>query len=191
MVKEKLEACPSTLIGFAGEQVERSEEPLIFEQPLEPLRVIVSTPHLCMKYLVADRVGTIQADQQTTCRCYKVYVEDMVAKLANGKQHCELLTRVFNVLRKHKLKLNLKKCSFGVQARKFLGFMLIRRGIEANSDKCEAVINMRSPRSVKEVQQLASQITALSWFLSRSAKRALPIFQCRRRRERFQWKEAC
>ncbi|RDY11150.1 hypothetical protein CR513_04227, partial [Mucuna pruriens] len=41
--------------------------------------------------------------------------------------------------------LNPEKCSFGVQAGRFLGFMLTERGIEANSDKCRAVINMRSP----------------------------------------------
>ncbi|RDX77029.1 hypothetical protein CR513_42905, partial [Mucuna pruriens] len=33
----------------------------------------------------------------------------------------------------------------------YKGYTLIRRGIEANSDKCEFIINMRSLRSVKEV----------------------------------------
>ncbi|RDY13193.1 hypothetical protein CR513_01922, partial [Mucuna pruriens] len=54
---------------------------------------------------------------------------------------------------KHKLKLNPEKCSFYVQAGKFLGYMLTRRGIEANLDKYETVINMRSPRSVKEIDR--------------------------------------
>ena len=40
---------------------------------------------------------------------------------------------------------------FGVDAGKFLGFLLTDRGIEANSDKCAAIIGMRSPISVKEV----------------------------------------
>ncbi|RDX75239.1 hypothetical protein CR513_44905, partial [Mucuna pruriens] len=53
---------------------------------------------------------------------------------------------------KHQLKLNLEKCSFGVQDGKFLEYMLTERGIEANPEKCQAVINMRSPRNVKEVQ---------------------------------------
>ncbi|RDX79874.1 hypothetical protein CR513_39649, partial [Mucuna pruriens] len=91
----------------------------------------------------------------------------------------------------HKLKLNLEKCSFDIQAGKFLGFMLTRRCIEANLDKCEAVINMRSPRSVKEVQQLVGRITTLACFLSRSTKRALPIFQCLKKSKRFQWTKVC
>ncbi|RDX78272.1 Retrovirus-related Pol polyprotein from transposon opus, partial [Mucuna pruriens] len=63
------------------------------------------------------------------------------------------------VLKKHKLKLNLEKCSFGIHADKFLGFMLTRRGIEANPKKCEAMINMRSPISVKEVHNNRFQWT--------------------------------
>ncbi|RDX98073.1 Retrovirus-related Pol polyprotein from transposon 17.6, partial [Mucuna pruriens] len=75
----------------------------------------------------------------------EVYVDDMVVKSMAVTDHYKALERVFQVLRKHRLKLNLEKCSFRVQARKFLGFMLIKRGIEANSEKCQAIINMRSP----------------------------------------------
>ncbi|RDY07983.1 hypothetical protein CR513_07838, partial [Mucuna pruriens] len=71
----------------------------------------------------------------------------------------------------------------------FLGYMLTRRDIKANPDKCEAVINMRSLGSVKEVQQLASRITTLSQILSRSIEKALPIFQSLIRNEIFKWME--
>ena len=41
-----------------------------------------------------------------------------------------------------------------MEAVKFLGFMLTERGIEANPDKCAAIITMRSPTSVKEVDMI-------------------------------------
>ena len=50
------------------------------------------------------------------------------------------------------LKLNPEKCVFGVEAGKFLGFLLTERGIELNPEKCAAILAMRSPISVKEVQ---------------------------------------
>ncbi|MCI91442.1 gag-pol polyprotein, partial [Trifolium medium] len=53
--------------------------------------------------------------------------------------------------------LNPAKCSFGVQAGKFIGFLLTHRGIEANPEKCQDIIDMRSPTSVKEVQQLTGE----------------------------------
>jgi len=52
----------------------------------------------------------------------------------------------------------------GVEAGKFLGFLLTERGIEANPEKCAAIIAMRSPISVKEVQQLKGRMVALSRF---------------------------
>ncbi|RDX66758.1 Retrovirus-related Pol polyprotein from transposon gypsy, partial [Mucuna pruriens] len=75
----------------------------------------------------------------------EVYVDDMVVKSEKAGDHCKALEQVLGVLRKHQLRLNPEKCSFGVQAGRFLGFMLIERGIEANPDKCQAVIDMRSP----------------------------------------------
>ena len=52
------------------------------------------------------------------------------------------------------MKLNPFKCSFGVSFGKFLGFMVNERGIEANSKKIQAFLDMRSPTKIKEVQSL-------------------------------------
>ena len=49
------------------------------------------------------------------------------------------------------MKLNPNKCVFGVESRKFLGYMVSRRGIEANLKKIKAILEMRSPLKVKEV----------------------------------------
>ncbi|RDX82709.1 hypothetical protein CR513_36465, partial [Mucuna pruriens] len=113
--------------------------------------------------------------------CYK----DMVVKSATAADHYKALGRVFQVLRKHQLKLNPEKCSFGVQVRKFLGFMLTKRKIEANPEKCQAIINMRSPQTVKEVQQFTRRITALSHFLSQSAEMVVPIFNTLKKGDSF------
>nr|KYP33112.1 Transposon Ty3-I Gag-Pol polyprotein [Cajanus cajan] len=40
--------------------------------------------------------------------------------------------------------------------------LLTHRGIEANPEKCSAIINMRSPTTVKEVQQLTGRMASLS-----------------------------
>ncbi|RDX76950.1 Retrovirus-related Pol polyprotein from transposon 17.6, partial [Mucuna pruriens] len=66
----------------------------------------------------------------------EVYVDDMVVKSTTVVDHCRALGRVFQVLRKHRLKLNPEKCSFRVRVGKFLEFMLTERGIEANPEKC-------------------------------------------------------
>jgi len=47
--------------------------------------------------------------------------------------------------------------------------MLTQRGIEANPEKCKAIIEMRSPTTVKEVQRLIGRLTAISRFLPKLA----------------------
>jgi len=49
------------------------------------------------------------------------------------------------------MRLNPTKCAFGVSSRKFLGFMISQRGTEANPKKVKAILEMTSPRNVKEV----------------------------------------
>ncbi|RDX98170.1 hypothetical protein CR513_18939, partial [Mucuna pruriens] len=51
----------------------------------------------------------------------EAYMDDLVVKSTITSEHCTALCRVFQILRKHQLKLNPKKCSFGIQAGKFLG----------------------------------------------------------------------
>ena len=92
---------------------------------------------------------------------------------------------------KYRLKLNPEKCVFGVKAGKFLGFLLTERGIEANPDKCAAIIAMRSPTSVKEVQQLTERMAALSRFVSAGGEKGHPYFQCLKRNSRFAWTDEC
>jgi len=55
--------------------------------------------------------------------------------------------------------------------------MLTSRGIEANLDKCEAILNMRSPTNLKEVQRLIGRLTASARFLAMLAKRSKPIIK--------------
>lgn len=75
------------------------------------------------------------------------------------------------------MKLNPEKCVFGVRAGKLLGFLVSERGIEANLEKIDAIQQMKTPTSVREVQKLVGRIAALSRFLSRAAERGLPFFE--------------
>nr|KYP50655.1 Retrovirus-related Pol polyprotein from transposon 17.6 [Cajanus cajan] len=106
-------------------------------------------------------------------------------------EHTYDLTEVFHQLRKHDMRLNPKKCIFGIAGGKFLGYMLSTRGIEANPDKCQVVIGMRSPSNIKEVQRLAGRLTSLSRFLPCLAEIAKPIISLLKKAAKFSWSEQC
>jgi hypothetical protein len=112
-------------------------------------------------------------------------------KTATGDQHDDDLEDILKSVRKYDMSLNPAKCSFGVKAGKFLGFMLTNRGIEANAEKWQAIIDMRSPTSVKEVQQLTGHVAALARFLSCSGKKAFHFFSMLRKNDRFIWTQEC
>ena len=101
----------------------------------------------------------------------------------------EDLKETFNALRSYNMKLNLGKCAFEVTARKFLGFMVSQRCIEANPDKIRAIMEMAPLRNVKEVQNLNGEIVALNRFVSRATDKCLPFF--RTLKKSFEWTIEC
>jgi len=100
-------------------------------------------------------------------------------------QHVADLEELFTTIAKYKLKLNHEKCVFGMETGKFLGILLTERGIEANPEKWVAILEMRSPISIKEVQQLTGRMVTLSRFVSAGGDKGHPYFQCLRRNSRF------
>ena len=101
------------------------------------------------------------------------------------------LRNIFEILRKHKLRLNASRCLFGVGSGKFLGYMVTHRGIKVNPDKIKAINNLQPPRNPKEVQKLTGITVALNWFISRSTDRCKPFFLLMNKWKGFEWTEEC
>ena len=81
----------------------------------------------------------------------EAYIDDMVIKSRRVEEHLADLGETFSILRKHNLRLNASKCSFGVNSIKFLGYMITHRGIEVNLEHIKAINNLHPPRNPKEV----------------------------------------
>ena len=81
----------------------------------------------------------------------EVYVDNMLVKSKQEELHLDDLKETFETLRKYQMRLNPAKCVFRVSSSKFLGLMVSQRGIEANLEKVKAILDMTSPRNVKEV----------------------------------------
>ncbi|XP_057758224.1 uncharacterized protein LOC130978235 [Arachis stenosperma] len=124
-------------------------------------------------------------------RNIEVYIDDMVAKTKIGNNHLDDLTKIFGQLRKYNMRLNPEKCAFGVQSGKFLGFILTSRGIEANPEKCRAILEMTSPQTIKEVQRLTGRLAALSRFLPCLTSKSSCFFQTLKTKKAFQWTDEC
>ncbi|GKC29158.1 hypothetical protein Tco_1036452, partial [Tanacetum coccineum] len=87
------------------------------------------------------------------------------------------IVETFRALRKINMKLNPKKCTFGATEGMFLGYLIEPDGIKPCPEKTKAVIQLPSPRTMKEVQSLNGKLAGLNRFLSKSADKSLPLFK--------------
>jgi hypothetical protein len=116
----------------------------------------------------------------------QVYIDDVVITTKSESSLLDDLREMFDNLNRFRIKLNPTKCSFGVPAGELLGYLVSARGIEANPEKIEAILTMKKPTKLKEVQQLAGRVAALSRFVARLGERALPFYALMKKGENFE-----
>ena len=86
------------------------------------------------------------------------------------------------------MKLNPSKCTFRVASGKLLGFMVSLRGIESNPEKVQAILEMASLKTVKEVQ-ITGRIATLNRIVSKATDKCLPFFKTLK--QTFVWTDKC
>ena len=57
----------------------------------------------------------------------EVYIDDIVVKIKTRSEHTQHLEETFHLMKMYNMKLNPAKCAFGVNAGKFMGFMVTQR----------------------------------------------------------------
>ncbi|GJV96083.1 reverse transcriptase domain-containing protein, partial [Tanacetum coccineum] len=115
-------------------------------------------------------------DKQVGCNL-EVYVDDLVIKSHTEEELLRDIEETFRTLRKINMKLNPKKCTFGAVEGMFLGYVVGPEGIKPCPDKVDAVLQLPSPQTFKEVQSLNGKLAGLNRFLSKSAEKSLPLFK--------------
>ncbi|GKB82046.1 reverse transcriptase domain-containing protein [Tanacetum coccineum] len=110
-------------------------------------------------------------------RNLEVYVDDLVIKSHTEDEIVRDIEETFKTLREINMKLNPKKCTFGVEEGMFLGYKVNTRGLKVCPDKVEAVLSLPSPKWLKDVQKLNGKLASLNRFLAKSADKSLPFFK--------------
>lgn len=124
-------------------------------------------------------------------RNMEAYVDDLLVKSMSDFGHIEDLHEIFATLNEASMKLNPKKSFFGLIGGKFLVFMVSMRGIEIHPSKSQAIMDMKPPKNLKELQALTGRLAALNRFIARSEDVCFPFFKARRKSARFEWMDDC
>nr|GEV27058.1 reverse transcriptase domain-containing protein [Tanacetum cinerariifolium] len=80
----------------------------------------------------------------------EVYVDDLVVKSYTEAEMMRDIEETFRTLRKVNMKLNPKKCSFGLAEGVFLGYVITLEGLKPCPDKTAVVLQLPSQRTIKE-----------------------------------------
>ncbi|GJW88903.1 reverse transcriptase domain-containing protein [Tanacetum coccineum] len=103
-----------------------------------------------------------KAFQKQIGRNLEPYVDDLVIKSCTEQEVIRDVEETFKTLRKINMKLNLKKCTFGMKEGVFLGYKVNSNGLMVCSDKVEAVLSLPSPKCLKDVQRLNGKLASLN-----------------------------
>jgi hypothetical protein len=131
----------------------------------------------CMRRIFGELIGHI----------IEAYIDDIVVKSKKTGDLVPDLAEVFAKLRQHGVKLNPKKCIFGVLRGMLLGFVMSECGIEANPEKSSAIMDMGPIENLKGGQRVMGCLTALSRFIARLRERSLPLYKLMKKFDHFTW----
>ena len=101
------------------------------------------------------------------------------------------LRKFFERIWLYKLRLNPKKCTFGVTSGKLLGFIVSQRGIEVDLDKIKAIVEMKPLRTKKEIRGFLGRIQYISKFIAQLTMTCEPIFRLLKKEVPIVWNEQC
>ncbi|GJT74397.1 reverse transcriptase domain-containing protein [Tanacetum coccineum] len=88
----------------------------------------------------------------------KVYIDDLVIKSRTEDEIVRDMEETFRTLREINMKLNPKKCTFGIEEGMFLGYKVSTRGLKVCPEKVDVVLSLPSLKCLKDVQKLNGKL---------------------------------
>lgn len=96
------------------------------------------------------------------------YVDDTLAKSKKRDTHLDGFCLILDCMEQFQLRLNPKKCVFGVTSGKFLGYIISAKGIEVYTKKVQAIMEMYPPKNISQLRSLQSIRRFISQLVDRA-----------------------
>lgn len=103
------------------------------------------------------------------------YVDDILVKTIKRSTHIQELGLILDRMERFKLRLNPKKCAFGVTSRKFLGYIMSNKGIKVDPEKVQAIMEMPPPKNISQMRILQGCLQSIRCFISQLVDKAQPF----------------
>ena len=120
-----------------------------------------------------------------------VYIDDCLVYSKNMQEHREHLNEVFRRFRQANLRLNGKKCQFGVKQVPYLGYILTGEGIKMDESKVELMKDFPQPKSVRELKSWLGLTGFYRRFIKSYAAIVQPMHNLLKKDIPFLWNSDC
>uniref|UniRef100_H3H6I6 Reverse transcriptase domain-containing protein n=1 Tax=Phytophthora ramorum TaxID=164328 RepID=H3H6I6_PHYRM len=114
-----------------------------------------------------------------------------VNEKSDVEMHTEHLRKLLELMRKHKLYANLKKCIFGATEIPVLGCLVGKNGVRPDPGKVRVINEWPTPSNVKELRQFLGLATYLCKYVSNYAGKIRPLSQLLKKEAAWEWTADC
>ena len=104
--------------------------------------------------------------------------------------HDERLQAVLKRLADSNITLNLEKCEFNKSEVRVLGNIISENGISPDPSKIAAIVNLPSPKNIKEVRSFLGMVNQLSKFTNHLADKTKPLRDLLSKKNSWTWSHA-
>lgn len=105
-----------------------------------------------------------------------IYMDDILIATTTMDEHLNILSEVFALIRKHCLKLKLKKCRFLFEEIDYLGYRVNAAGIQPNPSHLEAIEHFPVPKNSRDVHSFLGLASYFRKFMQNFATIAKPLY---------------
>ncbi|MCG8430082.1 MAG: RNA-directed DNA polymerase, partial [Candidatus Omnitrophica bacterium] len=125
---------------------------------------------------------------------FKIIMDDILL-FSTKESHWDDLADLLSVLIKFGLKISPHKCQVFRTELIYMGLhFLIANGkacYRPMKEKCDAIINLKTPKSVTECRMIAGMVNFLANFLPRLREYLVPIYNLTKKKAVFNWTKEC
>ena len=110
-----------------------------------------------------------------------------------AEEHMDDLMDLCKVLRKYGLKLSPHKCKYFKKKIVYMGLEFQVQGDKVCytplKDKCDAIRNLESPKTLRQIRAFCRMVNFLSSFLPNLCRLLIPIYDLQKKAKKFKWTE--
>ncbi len=124
------------------------------------------------------------------------YFDDIPLAADTPEEFLELLTALFELALRFKIKFNLEKSIFGVDSITHCGFIVSAKGVQIDPMRTQSIREMEEPKSLKKVQAVLGTLNYVRHFIKDFSLMAKPLTdllssKSSKNARQFCWTESC